>query len=389
MLSPHVSQAKAGHAALDPSKRPGLERALVICKHTKFREQLVTALHGQYEVDYYASPTAAMSGLRAQKTPVLVVMDYDQVVFGSRDFMRLKMERPHLSDIPILVTGRVPKEKFKETVRMLCPVQYLRRPFMKSNLQEEAGKLSNRMLEASWGRLPQRRHNALVNSLSNFRGITRRVRRGHPLNMHDTKESCQPLLEEVLDGDVGELLECVKEHHNHTYVHSVKVATLMALMAHAIGIRGQDLLTVAAGGLLMDIGKVAVSQDLLNSPEPLTQEQLEDLKKHVLHSKNILDHSDSVTEAVRVLAEQHHEKLDGSGYPKGLTGRDLNELARLATIVDIFCALTDKRSYKPAYTCESSLKVLEKMEGKLDPFLLALFKEIVMDVYAPGRDTVH
>jgi len=389
MLSPHVSQAKAGHAALDPSKRPGLERALVICKHTKFREQLVTALQGQYEVDYYASPTAAMSGLRAQKTPVLVVMDYDQVVFGSRDFMRLKMERPQLSDIPILVTGRVPKEKFQETVRMLCPVHYLRRPFMKSNLQEEAGKLSNRILEASWGRLPKRRHNALVNSLSTFRGITRRVRRGHPLNMHDTKESCVPLLEEVLDGDVGELLKCVKDHHNHTYVHSVKVATLMALMAHAIGIRGQDLLTVAAGGLLMDVGKVAVSQDLLNSPDPLTREQVEDLQKHVLHSKNILENSDSVTEAVRVLAEQHHEKLDGSGYPKGMIGRDLNELARLATIIDIFCALTDKRSYKPAYTCESSLKVLEKMDGKLDPFLLALFKEIVMDVYAPGRDTVH
>jgi len=389
MLSPHVSQAKAGHAALDPSKRPGLERALVICKHTKFREQLVTALQGQYEVDYYASPTAAMGGLRAQKTPVLVVMDYDQVVFGSRDFMRLKMERPHLSDIPILVTGRVPEEKFKETVRMLCPVHYLRRPFMKSSLQEEAGKLTDRLLESSWQRLPERRRKALVNSLSAFRGITRRVRRGHPLNMHDTKESCHPLLSEVLDGDVGDLLENVKEHHNHTYVHSVKVATLMALMAHAIGIRGQELLTVAAGGLLMDIGKVVVSQDLLNSPEPLTQEQVEDLQKHVLHSIDILENSDSVTEGVRVVAEQHHEKLDGSGYPKGLTGRDLNELARLATIIDIFCALTDKRSYKPAYTCESSLKILDRMGGKLDPFLLALFKEIVMDVYAPGRDTVH
>ncbi|WP_419799133.1 MAG: HD-GYP domain-containing protein [Terasakiella sp.] len=389
MLSPQVAKAKVGYAVTDQSRRPGQVRALVVCKYEKFRSEIVSALDRSFEVDYYASPAAAMAGLMAAKTPGLIVMDYDLVIRGSRDFMRMKLESDHLRDIPFLITGRVPTETFNETVRMLCPVSYLRRPFMKSALHDEAGKLVDRLLEASWRSLPARQREALETSLGHFRGTTHRVRRGNPLNIHDTKECCFPLMEEVLDGQVADLIAHVKDHHNYTYVHCVKVSSLMCLMAHAIGISGHELLTVAAAGLLMDVGKLAVSQELLNSPDPLSRDELKQLKKHVIHSHDILNRSENISEGIRVIAEQHHEKLDGSGYPKGLTGRDLNELARLATIVDIFCALTDKRPYKPEFSCESAIKVLETLEGKVDPFLLALFKEIIMDVYRPENPSIH
>jgi len=389
MLSPQAQKAKVGYAVTDQSRRPGQVRALVVCKYEKFRSEIVSALERSFEVDYYATPTAAMAGLMAAKIPGLIVMDYDLVIRGSRDFMRMKLESDHLRDIPFLITGRVPTQTFNETVRMLCPVSYLRRPFMKSALHDEAGKLIDRLLEASWQSLPARQREALETSLGYFRGVAHRVRRGNPLNIHNTKECCFPLMEEVLDGQVASLISNVKDHHNYTYVHSLKVSGLMCLMAHAIGISGHELLTVAAAGLLMDVGKLAVSQDLLNSPEPLSRDELKQLKKHVLYSHDILDRSENVSEGIRVIGEQHHEKLDGSGYPKGLTGQDLNELARLATIVDIFCALTDKRPYKPEFSCESAIKVLETLEGKVDPFLLALFKEIIMDVYRPENPSIH
>jgi HD-GYP domain-containing protein (c-di-GMP phosphodiesterase class II) len=155
----------------------------------------------------------------------------------------------------------------------------------------------------------------------------------------------------------------------------------MSLMGQAIGIKNHELLTVTTGGMLMDVGKLNVSQDLLNMPDQIDKAQMTELKKHVLPSHNLLKDTVNVSEGVKVIAEQHHEKLDGSGYPFGLKGKDLNELARMSCIADIFCALTDERPYKPAYDCETALGVLEKMEDQLDPFLLKLFKEIVKLVY--------
>ena len=377
MLTPSQSQPIHGHAFLDKSKRPGLSRALVISKYPKFRAEIVSSLKGGFIVEYFSSTDAAILPMKMGAPPGVIVMDYDLLVSQSREFMRTKLEIARLREIPILVTGKVDQNQFNETVRLACRVQYLRRPFLRSQLLDEANFLVNSPIEDCWKKLPKRQKRALQNTASNFRSIARRVKKGHPLNMTDTKESCLPLMEEVLDGNAADLIENVKGHHNHTFVHSLKVATLLSLLGNAIGIKNQELLTVTVGGMLMDVGKLATSQELLNMPETLDQAQMKELQKHVLYSHNILKRTDNIPEGVTIIAEQHHEKVDGSGYPRGLKGKDLNELARLSCIADIFCALTDERPYKPAFTVEQSLKVLDKMESQLDPFLLALFKEIV------------
>ncbi|SCA55526.1 putative Response regulator [Candidatus Terasakiella magnetica] len=383
MLSPTQIHQTFGHASLNKSQRPGLVRALVISKYPKFRSEIVSALQATFEVDYYASTSASMVGLKNNKAPGLIVMDYELLVHDSRDFITCKMEHEKLQDIPIVVTGKVRQEEFNETVRLLCPVAYLRRPFMKSQLHDEASRMVDSPLEFSWQHLPKCQKEALQSTASNYRMMARRVRRENPLSLAQTEESCTPLVNEVLEGNSGDLMENIKGHHNYPYVHSFKVATLLSLLGEAIGIRDHELLTVTVGGMMMDIGKLMAPEELLNRPDRLSREELHELKKHVFHSHGILDKSEISNEGIRVIAEQHHERLDGSGYPRGLKGKDLNELARLAAIIDVFCALTDQRPYKPAYSFESSLQVLEKMEGKLDPFLLALFKEIILKLYKP------
>ena len=88
---------------------------------------------------------------------------------------------------------------------------------------------------------------------------------------------------------------------------------------------------------------------------------------------------------ILTIAAQHHEKLDGTGYPNGLTGRQLNDLARMASIVDVFSALTDRRVYKPAMDSEKALTIMtEEMGNHLDQKLLRLFRHMLLDAV---RDT--
>ncbi len=104
------------------------------------------------------------------------------------------------------------------------------------------------------------------------------------------------------------------------------------------------------------------------------------MKSHVAASVTVLDGNDSVPKGARIIVEQHHEKLDGGGYPRGLKGAELNELARMAAIVDVFCALTDRRVYKPAMAADKALDIMVKDMGRhLDQHFLKLFKGMMLD----------
>ena len=101
------------------------------------------------------------------------------------------------------------------------------------------------------------------------------------------------------------------------------------------------------------------------------------MKEHVNNSSAVYDNTPDITHGIRIIGEQHHEKLDGSGYPKGLKGNELNELARMSAIVDIFGALTDERSYKKAFPPEMAFDILEEMTNQLDQRLVKVFKEVL------------
>lgn len=103
------------------------------------------------------------------------------------------------------------------------------------------------------------------------------------------------------------------------------------------------------------------------------------MKGHVDNTLDYLSKSPGIPRAVLVIASQHHEKLNGKGYPLGLAGSELNDLARMATIVDIFGALTDRRVYKDPIPPKEALEMMEGMDGELDQKFLSLFKEMLLD----------
>jgi len=213
--------------------------------------------------------------------------------------------------------------------------------------------------------------------VSEFQQMSKAIDNGEPLNVEAAQESCEPLIESIKNQQIHGVLDNVKGHHNYTYVHSLRVATFLSIFGHATGMRGDDMLTLATGGLLHDVGKMVTPQGVLNAPRKLKDNEWDVMKGHVEHSMEILERTPGVTKGMRIIAGQHHEKLDGTGYPLGLKGRQLNDLARMSAIVDIFGALTDVRSYKAAFTPEKAFSILESMDDGLDQSLVKKFRVVL------------
>jgi HD-GYP domain-containing protein (c-di-GMP phosphodiesterase class II) len=107
------------------------------------------------------------------------------------------------------------------------------------------------------------------------------------------------------------------------------------------------------------------------------------MQRHVPNTIHFLEANDHIPKGARLIAEQHHEKLDGTGYPHGLRGKDINDLARMAAIVDVYSALTDRRVYKPAMAPPQAFEIMEtQMTNHLDQGLLKLFRTIMLDTTA-------
>jgi hypothetical protein len=138
----------------------------------------------------------------------------------------------------------------------------------------------------------------------------------------------------------------------------------------------KDWLPIAMAGLLHDIGNVKVDQAILNKPSNLTSEEMQEIRQHTLYGFKMLEGSPSLNQGVWLAALQHHERIDGSGYPMKVKGEKIHPYAKIVAISDMYHAMTSNRNYRKA---ESPYLVLEELHagsfGKLDPFYVQTFIE--------------
>jgi putative nucleotidyltransferase with HDIG domain len=157
-----------------------------------------------------------------------------------------------------------------------------------------------------------------------------------------------------------------------TVIHTVVTACVAGLLAHLSGADEAEIEKIKTGAMLHDIGKVGIPVHILENPGRLNDDDMEIMRTHVNITEQIID--GCVDEAIRNMAVKHHEKLDGSGYPRRLNANDLAFCDRIVAIADIFGALYGARSYKEAYTKEKIVKILSDMsvQGLLDPDIVEL-----------------
>lgn len=188
---------------------------------------------------------------------------------------------------------------------------------------------------------------------------------------------------ENIEDVVISLARTIDAKDRYTEGHTERVSQYAVFLGERVGMNDRQLENLRIGALIHDIGKIGIDQNVLNKPGILTPEERKQIESHPIIGIEICSSLKSLQNAM-VIIRNHHEKLDGSGYPDGLKGEEIPLEARIVTIVDIFDALTTDRSYRSAMSINEALDIIrqEALEGKLDYALVKEFENVLQDMFS-------
>ncbi|MBC3805926.1 HD-GYP domain-containing protein [Undibacterium seohonense] len=192
-------------------------------------------------------------------------------------------------------------------------------------------------------------------------------------------DQAMPLVEEIANSvmrNPGALigLARLKTADDYTYMHSVAVCALMIALSRQLGLSDDETREAGLAGLLHDIGKMAVPSEILNKPGRLTDEEFVSVKEHPSAGHAMLLESKGVGQIALDVCLHHHEKMDGSGYPKGLKGEEISLYAKMGAVCDVYDAITSNRPYKSGWCPAESLKKMsEWSRGHFDEVVFQAF----------------
>ena len=343
------------------------------------RDEIDKALMSLYQVRTYADAVHALAGFQGAVPDVLLVDD-GMGADGGVDFVRGVKQDPAFVSAAVVMVVHGPEDWAKSVAAAAGTDKLLLKPYRRSALVACVSGILNQQVEEKWEHLPEVQKKALKGTVETFNKISDVIAHGEALPFGMVTDSCRPLVEAINNNDFKAILDGVRYHDNYSYAHSMRVATLLSLFGRSAGLKGKQQEILAGGGLLHDAGKMSIPHEVLNKPGRLDEAEFEVMKSHVGHTMHFLDACADIHPSVRIIASQHHEKMDGTGYPNGLKGDQLNELARMAAIVDVFSALTDRRVYKPPMDPVEALNIMSgPMRNHLDQYRVGLFREMLLD----------
>lgn len=150
----------------------------------------------------------------------------------------------------------------------------------------------------------------------------------------------------------------IKSYDSYTYQHCINVAVLSMVLGVELKLSREELNNLCLGAMLHDIGKTLTPKKILLKNGKLNKDEFEIIKKHSLRGYEYLKDCSTIPGSARIIALQHHEKIDGSGYPNGLDGNDIYKLSKIVSIVDVYDALTSNRPYRKAMSPNEALEYL-------------------------------
>jgi putative nucleotidyltransferase with HDIG domain len=205
------------------------------------------------------------------------------------------------------------------------------------SLGDEAASIQSMHKEVQqYGKLPLAEAEAVVRSLS--------------MAMHGDQEMILPLLQ-------------LKEFDEYTTTHSLNVSVLTMALAESLGLATQDVRTFGIAGLLHDLGKVNVPQDILNKPGKLTDEERAVMQQHPAAGAKLIIDSGRRLDLAAAVAHEHHIMINGHGYPKQHYDRDCHKASKLVHVCDVFDALRTRRPYRDAWESARVLTYIEERAG--------------------------
>jgi len=189
-------------------------------------------------------------------------------------------------------------------------------------------------------------------------------------------ESALNSLEVAYRTTLKALTSALETRDRETHGHSERVVRFSLRLGQELNLNEDELRSLEFGALLHDIGKIGVPDAILRKPSNLTDAEWKEMREHPLHGQRILSGIEFLKGAARVVG-QHHEKWDGSGYPLGLRGAEIDLNARIFAVADAFDAMTNDRIYRDALSYETAVAELDEHAGRqFDPHVVEAFRRI-------------
>ena len=192
-------------------------------------------------------------------------------------------------------------------------------------------------------------------------------------------------IEDIIDhagnnSRIFNMLHCIRDYDEMTYVHSVNVSLICNCFAKWLEMSPEDTQIITLGGLLHDIGKICIPREILLKPDALTAEEYEIVKTHTVKGYDILKDK-RVDDRIKMIALQHHERADRTGYPYSKSGEEIEPFAMIVAIADVYDAMTSDRVYRPRICPFDVVKILEEGNDKYSANFLIPLLEQITEVY--------
>lgn len=187
------------------------------------------------------------------------------------------------------------------------------------------------------------------------------------------------LMQAISENDaVAMNIDALKVSDEYTFKHSVDVATMAMIIARKSGLPNKDIYQIGVAGLLHDVGKSHIPNEILNKAGKLTEEEFTVMKNHTIYGYNILKEKSEISNEIIAGVLQHHEKINGRGYPLKLANKQITPYARVLSVADIYDALVTERPYKKGFSAHDALEMIMAMTDELDVDFMRSFIDTVI-----------
>lgn len=332
-----------------------------------------------YAVVTAHSGNEALSAVRKEGVD-LVLLDHKMPGMTGIETLESIRSIPNRRETPvIMLTSSTQKEIVYDAIR-LGANDFVKKPFDIDTLLGKINRWTQCTISFDFPKLSDKQLKTLDITLTGLKGAFDCVEAKWELPYERICEVAFHIVEAVENDFIADIIVTLQNHDHLLYAHSVRMSAYLTRFAlDHLHIGRGELHQFAIGGLLHDAGKAKIPPDILHKKGTASKSDTELYRSHVGHTLKILGKTEGVSETVVKIAAEHHERMDGSGYPAGVAANSISMPGRMAMIVEIFVAMTDHYGYHTPITPNHALELIHEMEFSFDPHLLETFSEIVRE----------
>ncbi|MFO1108638.1 MAG: HD domain-containing protein [Bradyrhizobium sp.] len=218
----------------------------------------------------------------------------------------------------------------------------------------------------------------VATSAESFSSLFSAIGKGNQIALVDAEKATSDVVNGIRQNGLNAWLDDVRRYHEGTFQHCLLVTGIAVSFGMSIKFCDADVMRLGLAATLHDVGKARIPLAILDKPDRLDQGELEIMNRHPVIGYEMLQQIPDISPEILDGVRHHHEYLDGSGYPDGLSGAEISDLVRLLTISDIFAALVERRSYRTPMSRQDAYQVLCDMVGKLEGPLVRAFQTVAL-----------